>query len=207
MATRIELFRRMSEALTVPLAEVRDVARREKLADTPSPSQAKGRQATMADAARLLVGIMVMRIEGAAARAKAVMADIDRMTRLRHGAQLYFDADLILPEDFIGAVGEILAALADPRRCERARDWIGRIGIARGAGRMAGWIEVHAAGEDQWEDFDYAASAEDMITIIAEAPMVRRIEVTMTALAEIGRALTPQSPPAKRVRQAAGAKR
>jgi hypothetical protein len=189
MATRTEFLQRVSAALQVPLAEVRSVAQRRSRGATHVRGARAAKQASTIDAARLLLAVMMVRIEGAATQAAAVMADIERLTLLRHGAQLYFDADFILPEDFIGAVAEILAALADPARLERAQDWIGRIGIARGGGRVAGWIEVRAAQSEEWEDFDYAATPEDMIAILA-APIARRVEVTAAALREISDALT-----------------
>jgi hypothetical protein len=188
MTTQSELLQQMSAALQVPLAEVKRVTRRRSRTTTPRRGARAAKQANPVDTARLLLAVMMVRIEGAATRAGAVMADIERLTLLRHGAQLYFDADFILPEDFIGAVAEIFAALADPARRERAQEWIGRIGIARGGGRVAGWIEVRASESEEWEDFDYAAAPEDLIAILA-APIVRRVEVTAAALRKIARAL------------------
>jgi hypothetical protein len=86
-------------------------------------------------------------------------------------------------------VAEILSALADPARCARAQDWIGRIGLARGRGRMAGWTEVRASEADRWEDFDYAASPDDLVAILESAPVVRRIDVRISALLPIARVL------------------
>jgi hypothetical protein len=189
MMTLTELTSGLSDALRVPLDEVQDVAERQRDAGvitTPRPSQ---RRMSAADGARLLVGVMVMRIEGAQTPAAALTADIERLTRLRHGALLYFDDDFILPEDYTGAVAEILSALADPARCARAQDWIGRIGLARGGGRLAGWIEVRASEADRWEDFDYAASPDDLVAILESAPVVRRIDVRVSALLPIARLL------------------
>jgi signal transduction histidine kinase len=184
MTTLSQFSTGMSQALSLPLGEIRSVARRQREAGffPPPADRPRQRHITSLDGARLLVGVMVMRIEGAATRAAAVTADIERLSRLQHGAQLYFDADFVLPADFTGAVAEILAALADPARRVRVLDWIGRIGLARGAGRMAGWIEVRARDVGQWEDFDFAASPEDLAAIIDAAPMVRRIEVRLRAL-------------------------
>ncbi len=180
----------MSRALGVPLSQVNSVAKRQRKAGLLSPTdQARQRRTTALGGARLLAGVMVMRIEGAATPAAAVTADIERLSRLQHGAQLYLDADFILPGDFTGAVAEILAALADPARRERAREWIGRIGLVRGGGRMAGWIEVRAPDGEEWEDFDYAASPEDLSAIMDAAPVVRRIEVRLSALLEIAELL------------------
>jgi hypothetical protein len=189
MITLNELTTGFSEALRVPLDEVQDVAERQHRAGLIAPVLAGQRHMSAADGARLLVGLMVMRIEGAATPAAALTADIERLTRLKHGAQLYFDEDFILPEDYTDAVAEILSALADPTRSARARDWIGRIGLARGAGRMAGWIEVRAAAAEQWEDFDYAASPDDLVAILDQAPLVRRIEVRTAALLPIAQLL------------------
>jgi hypothetical protein len=189
MITLNELTTSFSEALRVPLDEVQDVAERQCKAGLIAPILAGQRQMSVSDGARLLVGVMVMRIEGAATPAAALTADIERLTRLKHGAQLYFDADFILPEDYTDAVAEILAALADPIRRQRARDWIGRVGLARGGGRMAGWIEVRAADAEQWEDFDYAASPDDLVAILDQAPVVRRIEVRTAALLPIAQLL------------------
>jgi hypothetical protein len=180
----------MSQALGVPLGEVRSVAGRQRKAGLLSPiDRARRQRASPLDGARLLVGVMVMRIEGAATPAAAVTADIGRLSRLQHGAQLYLDTDFILPGDFTGAVAEILAALADPARRPRAREWIGRIGLMRGAGRMAGWIEVGGREAGEWEDFDYAASPEDLAEIMDAAPVVRRIEVRLSALLEMAQLL------------------
>ena len=189
MISLSELTTGFSEALRVPLGEVEDVAERQWRAGLIAPILPGRKRMSVADGARLLVGVMVMRIEGAATPAAALTADIERLTRLKHGAQLYFDADFILPEDFTAAVAEILSALADPSRRERARDWIGRVGLARGGGRMAGWIEVRASDAEQWEDFDYAASPDDLLAILDEAPVVRRIEVRTAALLPIAQLL------------------
>src|SRR5216683_3660941 len=142
MTTLAKLSAGIGAALHVPLDEVEHVAGRQREAGLIAEGTAPKHHIGTADAARLLVGVMVMRIEGAATPAAALTADIERLTRLRHGAQLSFDHDFILPNDFTGAVAEILAALADPPRRERAQRWIGRIGIARGGGGMAGWIEA-----------------------------------------------------------------
>jgi hypothetical protein len=187
MITLTELTTGLSDALRVPLDEVLNVAERQREAGLIAPAQPCGKRMSVADGARLLTGVMVTRIEGAATPLAAVTADIERLTRLRHGALLYFDADFILPEDYTGALAEILAALADPARCARAQEWIGRVGLARGAGRMAGWIEVCARNGEQWEDFDYAASPDDLTAILDAAPMVRRIEVRLAALVPIAR--------------------
>jgi hypothetical protein len=189
MITLNELTTGFSEALRVPLDEVQDVAARQHQAGLIAPVQPGRKRMSVADGARLLVGVMVMRIEGAATSAAALTADIERLTRLKHGAQLYFDTDFILPEDYTGAVAEILSALADPYRRQRARDWIGRVGLARGGGRMAGWIEVRAPEAEQWEDFDYAASPDDLVVILDGAPVVRRIEVRISALLPIAQLL------------------
>jgi hypothetical protein len=186
MSTLVEFAEKIGDALHIPLQEVKDVARRQRLAHLPrSAGRGKAAEASLADAALLLAGVMVMRIERPATRAAALTADIVRLTRLRHGAALYFDVDFILPDDFVGAVGEILAAFADPARRERAREWIGRIGIVRGGGCMAGWIEVRRSEADPWEDFDYAASADDVIAIVETARILRRVEVKASALALI----------------------
>ena len=192
MTTLAKLSAGISDALHVPLDEIERVAGRQRdagLIATAGP--APKRRIGAADAARLLVGVMVLRIEGAATPAAALTADIERLTGLRHGAQLYFDQDFILPDDFTGAVAEILAALADPARRERVQDWIARIGIARGGGRMAGWIEVRTPVSEAWEDFDYAASPDDLVAIVDTAPVVRRIEVTLSALLDIAACLAP----------------
>jgi hypothetical protein len=189
MITLTELTTGLSDALRVPVEEVEDVAVRQRDAGLIANVPSSRRSLSVADGARLLVGVMVMRIEGAATRAPALTADIARLTSLRHGAQLYFDSDFILPEDYTGAVAEILSALADPSRRERAQDWIGRIGLARGGGRMAGWIEVRAPKAEQWEDFDYAASPDDLVAILDAAPVVRRIEVRTSALLPIAQLL------------------
>lgn len=191
MTTSAELATVIGNALRIPLGEVRSVARRQRMVSPrPAGRVAPGRGTIGAlEAGRLLVDVMVMRIEGPTTPAATLIADIERLTRLRHGAPLYFDADFILPDDFIGAIGEILAAFADPGRRDRAEAWIGRVGLARGAGRMAGWVEVRASAEEEWEDFDYAASGEDLITILDRAPIVRRVEVRMAALREIAGAL------------------
>lgn len=187
MTTLSKFSMGMSQALSLPLGEVKSVAKRQREAGLllSSPNRAQQQHTTALDAARLLVGVMVMRIEGAATRAAAVTADIQRLSRLQHGAQLYFDADFILPGDFTGAVAEIIAALADPTRRDRAQEWIGRIGLARGVGRMAGWIEVRDPEGGEWQDFDYAASPEDLAEIIDAAPVVRRIEVRIAALRQL----------------------
>lgn len=189
MATLTEFSLGMSQALGLPLGEVKSVAQQQRKAGliVSAADRARGQRTTTLDGARLLVGVMVMRIEGAATPAAAVTADIERLARLQHGARLYFDDDFVLPEDFTGAVAEILAALADPSRRSRAQEWIGRIGLARGAGRMAGWIEVRAPGADEWEDFDYAASPDDLAEIIDAAPIVRCIEVRVAALVPLAR--------------------
>jgi hypothetical protein len=188
VTTFAKLYAGLSQALGIPLGEVKGVARRQRGAwFLPLAGTARPRRILAIDAARLLVGVMVMRIEGAGTPAAAVTADIERLARLEHGAQLYIDADFILPGDFIGAVAEILVALADPGRRERAQDWIGRIGLARGAGRMAGWIEIRGAAAEQWEDFDYAASPEDLAAIMEAAPIVRRVEVRALALLDVAR--------------------
>ena len=190
MTMLAEFCERLSDALHVPLGEVKSVARHQRLAGLQPPAgQRRNALLSVMDGARLLVGVMVMRIEGAATSAAALTADIERLTRLKHGAQLYFDTDFILPEDYTGAVAEILSALADPCRRERARDWIGRVGLARGGGRMAGWIEVRAPEAEQWEDFDYAASPDDLVAILDGAPVVRRIEVRISALLPIAQLL------------------
>jgi hypothetical protein len=192
-----EFEARISEALRIPPDEVASVARCQRAAGLqPAPECLMGSEVTAFDVARLLVGVMVMRIEGAATSAAALTADIGRLTSLRHGANLYLDSDFILPEDFIGAVAEILAALGDGRRRERAQNWIPQIGIARGAGRMAGWVEVRTGG-DAWEDFDYAASAQDTQAILDTAPVVRRVEVRTAALLPIAQALAPPQPAAR----------
>jgi hypothetical protein len=186
----------LSGALGIPISEVRNVLRRQRNAGLlPSAVSARHQQATASDAARLLVGVMVMRLEGAGTSPAAVTADIKRLARLEHGAQLYIEADLILPGDFTGAVAEILTALADSRR-GRAEELIGRIGLARGGGRMAGWIEIRA-GADEWEDFDYAASPEDLVVITSSAPIVRQIEVRTPALQQIAGFLGRQTPRSK----------
>jgi hypothetical protein len=187
MTTLTKFSVEMSQALLVPLSEVKSVAKQQREAGLIlSPTdRARQQHTTALDGARLLVGVMVMRIEGAATSAAAVTADIERLSRLQHGAQLYFDVDLILPGDFTGAVAEILAALADPARRDRAQEWIRRIGLARGAGRMAGWIEVRAPEAGEREDFDYAASPEDLVAIIDAAPVVRRIEVRVASLHQL----------------------
>ena len=192
MTTLAKLTAGISAALRVPLDEVEHVAGRQREAGLiAAAGEAPKRRIGTADAARLLVGVMVMRIEGAATLPAALTADIERLTRLRHGAQLAFDHDFILPDDFIGAVAEILAALADPPRRERAERRIGRIGIARGGGGMAGWIEARPSEAEPWEDFDYAASPDDLLTILDTAPAVRRIEVRASALAEVAALLAP----------------
>ncbi len=180
MMTLAKLSAGIGEALHVPLEEVERVARRQREAGLIGPG--RQRRDGAADAARLLAGVMVMRIEGAATPAKALTADLERLGRLRHGAPLYFDEDFILPDEFIAAVAAILAGLADPKRRERVREWIARIGIARGGGRMAGWIEVRTALSEAWEDFDYAASPDDLVVIVDTAPVVRQIEVRLAAL-------------------------
>jgi hypothetical protein len=187
MTTLTKFSVEMSQALLVPLGEVKSVAKRQREAGLIlSPTdRARQQHTTALDGARLLVGLMVTRIEGAATSAAAVTADIERLSRLQHGAQLYFDVDFILPADFTGAVAEILAALADPARRDRAQEWIRRIGLARGAGRMAGWIEVRAPEAGEREDFDYAASPEDLVAIIDAAPVVRRIEVRVASLLQL----------------------
>lgn len=189
MITFNELAIGLSDALRVPLDEVQDVAECQSEAGLIAPIPPAPKRMSVSDGARLLVGVMVMRIEGAATPAAALTADIERLTRLRHGAALYFDQDLILPEDYTGAVTEILSALADPSRRQRAQDWIGRIGLARGGGRMAGWIEVRAPEAEHWEDFDYAASPDDLLAIVETAPVVRRIEVRVPALIPVARLL------------------
>lgn len=192
MTTLAKLSAGISDALHVPLDEVERVAGRQRDAGLIAQAgSAPKRRIGAADAARLLVGVMVLRIEGAATPAAALTADIERLTGLRHGAQLYFDQDFILPEDFTGAVAGILAALADPARRERVRDWIARIGIARGGGRMAGWIEVRTPVSEAWEDFDYAASPDDLVAIVDTAPVVRQIEVRLSALMDIAAHLAP----------------
>ena len=192
MTILAELSLEISQALRIPLGEVEAVARRQREAAPPPPAAAAPEQHIgAAEAARLLVGVMVMRIEGSATPAAALTADIERLARLQHGALLYLDTDFILPGDYVGAVGEILAALADPARRERAREWIGRIGVARGGGRMAGWVEVRSPQADDWEDFDYAASPEDLGAIMDAAPIVRRVEVRLSALLQIAAVLAP----------------
>jgi len=192
MTTLAKLSAGIGAALHVPLDEVEHVAGRQREAGLIAAAGAAPKRGLgTADAARLLVGVMVMRIEGAAAPAAALTADIERLTRLRHGAQLYFDQDFVLPDDFTGAVTEILAALADPSRRERAQRWIGRIGIARGGGGMAGWIEARTSAAEPWEDFDYAASPDDLLTILDTAPVVRRIEVRASALVAVAALLAP----------------
>jgi hypothetical protein len=190
MATLGEFCTTISETLQVPLDEVKDIVRWQRQSGLqPATMRGRGSEISAAEGARLLACVMVARIEGPATRAPALTADIARLTRLRHGALLYFDADFVLPDDFAGAVGEILTALADPARRNRVVEWIGRIGLALGAGRMAGWIESRNSIADQWEDFDYAATAEDMIAIIENASMVRRVEVKTSALMKIAEAL------------------
>ncbi len=192
MTTLAKLSAGIGAALHVPLDEVEHVAGRQREAGLIAAAGAAPKRGLgTADAARLLVGVMVMRIEGAATPAAALTADIERLTRLRHGAQLSFDHDFILPNDFTGAVAEILAALADPPRRERAQRWIGRIGIARGGGGMAGWIEARTSEAEPWEDFDYAASPDDLLTILDTAPAVRRIEVRASALVAVAALLAP----------------
>ena len=191
MTTLPKLTAGIGAALHVPLDEVERVAGRQREAGLIAAGWAPKRPIGTADAARLLVGVMVMRIEGAATPTAALTADIERLTRLRHGAQLYFDQDFILPDDFTGAVAEILAALADPARRERAQRWVGRIGIARGGGGMAGWIEARTSEAEPWDDFDYAASADDLLTILDAAPVVRRIEVRASALVAVAALLAP----------------
>src|SRR5216683_2757105 len=191
MTTLAKLTAGIGAALHVPLDEVEHVAGRQREAGLIAAGAAPKRGLGTADAARLLVGVMVMRIEGAAAPAAALTADIERLTRLRHGAQLYFDQDFVLPDDFTGAVTEILAALADPSRRERAQRWIGRIGIARGGGGMAGWIEARTSEAEPSDDFDYAASPDDLLTILDTAPAVRRIEVRASALVAVAALLAP----------------
>jgi len=191
MTTLAKLSAGIGAALHVPLDEVEHVAGRQREAGLIAEGTAPKHHIGTADAARLLVGVMVMRIEGAATPAAALTADIERLTRLRHGAQLSFDHDFILPNDFTGAVAEILAALADPPRRERAQRWIGRIGIARGGGGMAGWIEARTSEAEPWEDFDYAASPDDLLTILDTAPAVRRIEVRASALVAVAALLAP----------------
>ena len=191
MTTLPKLTAGIGAALHVPLDEVERVAGRQREAGLIAAGRAPKRPIGTADAARLLVGVMVMRIEGAATPTAALTADIERLTRLRHGAQLYFDQDFILPDDFTGAVAEILAALADPARRERAQRWVGRIGIARGGGGMAGWIEARTSEAEPWDDFDYAASADDLLTILDAAPVVRRIEVRASALVAVAALLAP----------------
>ena len=197
MTMLAQFCERLSGALLVPLGEVKSVAKRQRLAGLQPPAGARRNvPLSVMDGARLLVGVMVMRIEGAATKAKALTADIERLTHLRHGALLYLDDDFILPEDFIGAVGEILAALADGARRKRVEAWIGQIGLARGAGRMAGWIEVRSPTAQEWEDFDFAASVEDVVAIVEVAPVVRRIEVRPSALGEVAAALAAGGKPA-----------
>lgn len=191
MTTLATLTAGISAALQVPRAEVERVAGRQREAGLLAAAASPKRRLGAVDAARLLVGVMVMRIEGAATPAPALTADIERLTRLRHGAQLYFDQDFILPDDFTGAVAEILAALADPSRRERAERWIGRVGIARGGGAMAGWIEARNAEAEPSDDFDYAASPDDLLTILDTAPVVRRIEVRASALVAVAALLAP----------------
>jgi len=191
MTTLAKLSAGISAALRVPLDEVEHVAGRQREAGLiAAEGGAPKRRIGTADAARL-VGVMVMRIEGAATPAAALTADIERLTRLRHGAQLSFDQDFVLPDDFTGAVAEILAALADPPRRERAQRWIGRIGIARGGGGMAGWIEARTSEAEPAEDFDYAASPDDLLTILDAAPVVRRVEVRASALAAVAALMAP----------------
>ncbi len=208
MTTLAEFCERLSDALHVPLGEVKSVARHQRLAGLQPPGGRRaGAPLSVMDGARLLVGVMVMRIEGAATKAKALTADIERLTHLSHGALLYLDEDFILPEDFIGAVGEILAALGDGARRERIRSWIGQIGLARGAGRMAGWIEVRSPGAEEWEDFDFAASAEDVVAIVEDAPVVRRIEVRPSALGKVAAALDGEGKAAPASKPSAPARR
>lgn len=203
MTTLGEFCERLSDALHVPLGEVKSVAKRQRSAGLQAPAGPGAKTPlSVMDGARLLVGVMVMRIEGAATKAKALTADIERLTHLSHGALLYLDEDFILPEDFIGAVGEILAALGDSARRERVRGWIGQIGLARGAGRMAGWIEVRSPTAEEWEDFDFAASAEDVVAIVDAAPVVRRIEVRPAALGQVAAALAAPKPQASRRKRA-----
>jgi len=191
MTTLCKFSAALSQALGVPLGEVKVVVRRQRGAGLlPLAGRARQQRTMAIDAARVLVGVMVIRIEGAGTPAAAVTADIARLARLEHGAQLYVDADFILPGDFIGAVAEILAALTDAGRRERAQQWIGRIGLARGGGRMAGWIEIRGPSAEQWEDFDYAISPEDVVTIMDAAPIVRRVEVRVSALQQIAKFLS-----------------
>src|SRR5260370_37808968 len=127
MTTLAKLSAGIGAALHVPLDEVEHVAGRQREAGLIAAAGAAAKQRIgTADAARLLVGVMVMRIEGAATPAAALTADIERLTRLRHGAQLYFDQDFVLPDDFTGAAAAILPALADPPRRDRAEPLIGR---------------------------------------------------------------------------------
>src|SRR5258708_39449801 len=111
MTTLAKLSAGISAALHVPLDEVEHVAGRQREAGLiAAAGGAPKRRIGTAGAARLLVGVVVMRIEGAAAPAAALTADIERVPRLRHGAGLYFDQDFGLPHDFTRPGAEVLAA-------------------------------------------------------------------------------------------------
>ena len=183
----------MNRLLGIPIKEIKQVARREFNAGL-APQRRRGRSArqfTVVDGARLLVGVLVTQIEGSAAQVASLMQDIARLSRLHHGAPLYFDRDFILSGNFVEAVGDLLRALADPARRDRARGWIGGIGIMLGGSRMGAWIEVRSQGETEWEDFDYAIDPDDLVFIVETAPMMRSVELKTAALMEIAMLLAP----------------
>src|SRR5258708_19899356 len=98
MTTLAKLTAGISAALHVPLDEVEHVAGRQREAGLIAAAGAAPKRGLgTADAARLLVGVMVMRIEGAATPAAALTADIQRLTRLRHGAQPSLHPAFTLP--------------------------------------------------------------------------------------------------------------
>lgn len=204
MTTFTRFSAQIGDALGVSRQEVNYVARRQSEAGLGArrPKGRKPAEIGGIDGARLLVAVMVTCIERPVARASSLVRDIVRLGRLHHGALLYFDPDFLLPDGFVEAVGEILIGLGDPARRDRVQNWIGGIGIALGSGKMAAWIEVHSPLGD--EDFDYAASPDDLVFLTDKAPMVRRVEVTMPALSRIALLLTPsQAAPRRRKKAAA----
>ncbi len=195
MATFTLLATLMNGMLGIPIKEIKQVARHQRVAGL-TPHRRRGRSArqlTIVDGARLLVGVMVTQIEGSTTQVASLMQDIVRLSRLHHGAPLYFDQDFILSDNFVEAVGEILRALADPARRDRACDWISGIGIMLGAGRMGAWVEVRSSGQAEWEDFDYAIDPDDLVFILETAPMMRSVELKTAALMEIAVLLAPDA--------------